>query len=236
MTTKAETYKELFIILIAIVFVLLIIKFVYSQPYGPPHQFYGAINCPDGSPTPDGTQLSVKVQGTQIKSTLTSSGLYGYSSLFLIWETDQNSSLDFYISDIYYTTVQFNQGESQKLDFILSSCGSPSTSGGGSSGGGGGGGGGGGSNSDSSNTYIPPTVTKPTDSIIFNNNSPINPSKLEPNISELIGPKFSNILTKPLSPKNSILALDISILALLILSAMVLIVYSKTRSRQEHLN
>ncbi len=231
MTTKAEAYKDLFVILITIAFILSIIKFVYSEPYNIPHQFYGEVKCPDGTLALDGTQLSVKIQSTQIKSTVTSSGLYGYSSLFLIWETVQDSNLDFYVSDIYYTTVQFNQGASQKLDFILSSC----PTGGSSSGGGGGGSGGSGASSDSYSSSVSPIIPKPTKSIIFNDNSPINPFKLEPNISDLIGPKFSNFLTQPLNPKNSILALDMSILALLILSVMVLIVYNKTRSKSEYL-
>lgn len=225
--TKAEVYKDIFVILITLTFILSVIKLVYSQPYVP-HQFYGDVKCPDGSTPPDGTKISVKLQSIEIKSTGSSAGKYGYSPLFLVWETTQGSNLDFYVSDIYYTTVQFNQGASQKLDFTLSSC--PA---GGSSSGGGGGGGGGGSSSGGGSTGA--GATNPVKSIIFDENSPINPSNPVLNPNDLKAPALSNYIPKISNPSREILALDISIVALLILSVMVLVVYTKTRSKSEYL-
>lgn len=221
--TKAEIYKDIFVILITLTFVLSIIKFVYAQPYVP-HQFYGEVKCPDGSLVADGTKIVVKAQGAEIKSTLTSSGLYGYSPLFLVWETTQGTPLDFYISEIFYTSVAFNQGASQRLDFVLSSC--PSSSGGS--------GGGGGSTQSSTNSQGSPSPIK---SIIFNDNAPINPSPPNPteNPTQIETQNLSNLIAKPLTTqKRQILALDISIIALLILSVMVLIVYTKMRGKSQY--
>ena len=228
--TKAEVYKDIFVILITLTFILSVIKLVYSQPYVP-HQFYGDVKCPDGTDTPDGTKVSVKLQSIEIKSTGSSAGKYGYSPLFLVWETTQGSNLDFYVSDIYYTTVQFSQGASQKLDFTLSSCptGGSSSGGGGSSGGVSTGGSSGGGSTGAG-------ATNPIKSIIFDENSPINPSNPILNPNDLKAPALSNYIPKITNPSREILALDVSIVALLILSVMVLVVYTKTRSKSGYLS
>lgn len=56
---------------------------------GTPHVFYGSVTL-NGSPAPDGTVVSARINGIQVASTTTMDGKYGYEPMFFV--DDPNSA------------------------------------------------------------------------------------------------------------------------------------------------
>jgi|GEM_PF-6196153 PGF-pre-PGF domain-containing protein len=91
----------------------------------PPHQFYGNVTI-DNSSAPDGSTISVKIDGVEYGSTTTADGKYGYNPLFFVPADDLSTGdkeggvdgeiLQFYVNDSWATSYIFGSGNVTKLD------------------------------------------------------------------------------------------------------------------------
>lgn len=61
--------------------IMLLSNLVLAVPIA--HQFYGNVSI-NGSPAPDGTTVVAKIDGTEVGSTTTKGGKYGYDPVFII--------------------------------------------------------------------------------------------------------------------------------------------------------
>ena len=70
----------------------------------PPHWFYGSVNI-NGSPAPDGTTVTARINGIDVASTTTSGGKYGYvNPLFYVPDTDPSTrpgeTISFFVNGV----------------------------------------------------------------------------------------------------------------------------------------
>ena len=69
----------------------------------PPNYFYGSVTV-NGAPAPDGTTVTAKINGIDVKSTTTSEGKYGYSPSFFVPDTDPStrpgSTISFFVNGV----------------------------------------------------------------------------------------------------------------------------------------
>jgi hypothetical protein len=106
---------------------LLFSNLVLALP-GIPNQFYGSVTL-NGSPAPDGTTITAKINGVQVASTTTSGGKYGYEPIFYV--SDPNSDrtgeeVVFFVNNVNTgRTSFFSNGGHTQLD--LSASGGTST-------------------------------------------------------------------------------------------------------------
>jgi len=147
--------------IIYLILALILIKVVLGLP--PTfHQFYGTVKYSDGANTEDGTLITAKVNSVEF-STVTVSGQYGYSPLFLVENANDGDIIEFFVNGNKDTDYIFEDSATTQLNLVISGkcgnsvcagsetcsncpadCGScPSGGDSGSSGGSGGGGGGG---------------------------------------------------------------------------------------------
>ena len=56
----------------------------------PPHWFYGSVTI-NGSPAPDGTTVTARINGIDVASTTTVGGEYGYQPSFYVPDTDPST-------------------------------------------------------------------------------------------------------------------------------------------------
>lgn len=128
-------------IIIPVIF-LLFSSLVLATP-GIPHQFYGSVTL-NGSPAPDGTTVTAKINGVQVASTTTVSGKYGYEPIFYVDDPDSDRTGDeivFFVNNV--NTGQkafFANGGRTRLDLTATGTTSNPPSGGGGGGGTSGGG------------------------------------------------------------------------------------------------
>jgi len=111
------------------IILLLVIHSVLAAPQ-PPHQFYGNVTI-DGSPAPEGTEITVKIDGVGYGSTTTSDGKYGYDPLFFVPADDPSTDekeggqngdvIQFYVNDVLSGTYNFSSGDVTNLDLSASS-------------------------------------------------------------------------------------------------------------------
>jgi hypothetical protein len=157
---KLKTYVLVF----AVVFVLLSATTVFAQ-VGVPNRFYGDVLLNE-YPAIDGLVVTAEIDGIEVSRIDSSTGTYGYDTVFLVEDPDSNRAGDtilFYIEGILAGESVFMSGNSTELNLAATGsicgddyctggescsscpgdCGECSTGGGGSPGGGGGGGGGG---------------------------------------------------------------------------------------------
>ena len=113
----------------------------------PPHWFYGSVNI-NGSPAPDGTTVTARINGIDVASTTTSGGKYGYvNPLFYVPDTDPSTrpgeTISFFVNGVDTgQTAIFLTGGYTKLDLSVtietpSGGGAPSGGGGSAPSGGG---------------------------------------------------------------------------------------------------
>jgi hypothetical protein len=121
---------------------ILISNTVLAQP-GIPNAFYGSVTW-NGSPAPDGTTVTAKINGVEVASTTTKNGKYGIDPVFYVDDPDHNRSgkeVRFFVNGVDTGQFKyFSNGAVTLLNLIASG----GTGGQQQQGGGGGGGGGGG--------------------------------------------------------------------------------------------
>lgn len=183
--------------------ILALLGIVVAQP-GLPHQFYGNVNCQNNNAVPDNTQIDVKTNNTIIKSTKTLNNAYGYNPVFLIWGTEDDTQLDFYVNSKFINSTNFSSGQVTNFNLIIDNGICSSTGSGGGGGGGGGGSGGG-------ITPIINTSNKTSGPIQPNTNP--KPPIIQPS-------KKAQELAKNLTPVsiNQTVALNISLFSLIIMA------------------
>jgi len=122
-------------ILFAVVFTILMSVPVLA-PELPGHVFYGSVNI-NGNQAPDGTIVTAKIDGTEVKSTTVPSPDENYDYVLIIPEQYLGDTVQFYVNGIDTgKTGTVLQGGHDLIDLSIT------TNEGGSGGGGGGGGGG----------------------------------------------------------------------------------------------
>jgi len=127
-----------FKIMLTILAGLVLFSNLVLAQFMPPHAFYGSVTW-NGSPAPDGTKVSAKIDGVEVASTTTKNGKYGYDPIFYVEDPhgDRSGSIiSFFVNDIDTgKTAIFVNGDVTHLDLSASG----GTTGGGTGGGGGGG-------------------------------------------------------------------------------------------------
>jgi len=100
-------------------------------PPGVPHQFYGTVTL-NGSPPPDGTTVTAKIDGEPIASTTTKNGKYGYDPVFYVEDLENNfciplcPEVNFFVNEIDTgQTKYFCNGCSTELDLTASAPSEP---------------------------------------------------------------------------------------------------------------
>jgi len=129
---------------------------------GVPHQFFGSVTVND-APAADGTIVSARVDNTEVASSTTVDGRYGYSpNIFYVGDPNNNrvgKTVQFFVSDVDTgQTAIFSNGAPTEINLTVTIS-SPTTTTSPSNGGGGGGGGSGGG---TSTTTISETTTTNT--------------------------------------------------------------------------
>ncbi len=127
---------------------ILILSGMAFAQLGIPHNLYGSVTI-NGAPAPDGTGVSVNIDGLQVTNTVTTAGKYGYSpNVFYVEDPNNDRSgktMHFLVNGVDSgVTAIFQNGASTQLDLAVTIEQPPASnsgSGGGSSSGGGGGGG-----------------------------------------------------------------------------------------------
>jgi len=131
---------------------ILISNIVLAQP-GIPNAFYGSVTW-NGSPAPDGTTVTAKINGVEVASTTTKNGKYGIDPVFYVDDPDHNRSgkeVRFFVNGVDTGQFKyFSNGAVTLLDLIASG-GTGGQQGGGGGGGGGAGGAGGGTTGGTTN-------------------------------------------------------------------------------------
>lgn len=80
------------------------------------HQFYGMAGCIGGATAPDGSRVSASIDGTEVASTTTSGGGYGFDPLFFVENANDGDQIDFYVGDSFASTYLFQAEVTTNLD------------------------------------------------------------------------------------------------------------------------
>lgn len=133
-------------ILTIIVGIFLVLSNVALAVPSQPHWFYGSVNV-NGSPAPDGTTVTARINGIDVASTTTLGGQYGYEPMFYVPDTEPSTrpgaTISFFVNGVSTGQIAvFATNGMTKLDLSVTI---DTGSGGGATGGGSGGGSSGGS-------------------------------------------------------------------------------------------
>jgi len=121
---------------------MLSLSFAAFAQLGIPHNLFGSVLI-NGAPAPEGTTVSVQINGLQVTDTVTVDGKYGYvPNIFYVEDPNNDRSgslMHFFVNGIDTgTTVIFSNGASTEANLSVDIAQpAPAPSGGGSGGGGG---------------------------------------------------------------------------------------------------